>query len=179
MEELEFRSRVRRVTGPRVHKVTGSWGVYDAFKWYRKNKPEGKKYILNESQYFTIVREVNKLLREELYKGNELVFPHKLGKLEVRKYPAIITTEGKKVKTNLPIDWNATLKLWYEEPEYYKSKTLIRINVPEIFRIYYNKTKANYNNKSFYQFSPNRELKLGLKHTIKTDSSFDAFTDRL
>ena len=49
MEEEEFRRYVRRASGPRKHKVTGSLGVYDAYKWYRKNKPKDKKYILTES----------------------------------------------------------------------------------------------------------------------------------
>lgn len=82
-----------------------------------------------------------------------------MGRLEIRKYPTIITTDGKKVKTNLPIDWQATLKLWYEDEECMKNKQLVRINIPEIFRVHYNRNKANYNNKSFYQFSTNRELK--------------------
>ena len=30
-----------------------------------------------------------------------------------------------KLKTNLPIDWNKTLELWYEDEESYKNKTLI------------------------------------------------------
>ena len=82
-----------------------------------------------------------------------------MGQLEVRKYLPTITTEGKKIKTNLPIDWNATLKLWYEDKEAYEDRFLVRINVPEIYKIFYNKNLANYNNKSFYQFTPNRDLK--------------------
>ena len=176
MEEQEFLDRVKKVDGPREHKVRGSWGVYDAYKWYRKNKPEGKKYILTESQYFAIIRRFNLALRDNLINGEDVKFPLRMGQLEVRKYNSIITSEGKKIKTNLPIDWNTTLKLWYEDPQAYREKFLVRINVPEIFRIYYNKNTANYNNKSFYQFTPNRELKLGLKHSIRENSEFDAFT---
>ena len=175
MEEKEFRTVIRRATENRKHKVTGSLGVYDAYKWYRKNKPADKKYIISESQYFHIIRKINESLREELILDGDLNLPCKLGRLEIRKYPAIITTEGKKIKTNLPIDWNATLKLWYEDKESLSDKTLVRVNVPEIFRIYYNKGKANYNNKSFYQFSTNRELRKMLKDTIKNNINFDAF----
>ena len=89
-----------------------------------------------------------------------------------------ITTEGKKIKTNLPIDWNATLKLWYEDKKAYEDRFLVRMNVPEIYKVFYNKNTANYNNKSFYQFTPNRDLKLGLKHSIKANSEFDAFITR-
>ena len=175
MEEREFLNRVKRVDGPREHNVRGSWGVYDAYKWYRKNKPSDRKYVLTESQYFAIIRRINLALRDELIAGNDVKFPNKMGQLEIRKYLPTITTEGKKIKTNLPIDWNATLKLWYEDKKAYEDKFLVRINVPEIYRVFYNKGNANYNNKSFYQFTPNRELKLGLKHSIKENPNFDAF----
>lgn len=49
MEEKEFEVSIRRVSESRKHKVTGSLGVYDAFKWYRKHKPKDKKYVLTES----------------------------------------------------------------------------------------------------------------------------------
>ena len=175
MQEEEFLNSIKKVDGPRKHDVTGSWGVYDAYKWYRKHKPTGKEYVLTESQYFSIIRRVNLALRDELFAGRDIKFPSKMGQLEVRKYSATITTDGKKIKTNLPIDWDATLKLWYEDKKCYEDKTLVRINVPEIYKVVYNKNKANYNNKSFYQFTPNRELKLGLKHSIKENPNFDAY----
>lgn len=175
MEEKEFEASIRRVSESRKHKVTGSLGVYDAFKWYRKHKPKDKKYVLTESQYFTIIRRVNEALREELLLDGDLLLPCKMGRLEIRKYPTIITTDGKKVKTNLPIDWQATLKLWYEDEECMKNKQLVRINIPEIFRVHYNRNKANYNNKSFYQFSTNRELKQLLTNAIRNNAGFDAF----
>ena len=33
-----FRREVLKVDKPRVHKVKNSLGVYDAYKWLRKNK---------------------------------------------------------------------------------------------------------------------------------------------
>lgn len=176
MEEQQFKSSIKKVSGTRNHKVKGSLGVYDAFKWYRRNKPAGKEYIVTESQYFAIIRKINESLRDELVLTGDLTFPCRMGRLEIRKYPTIITTDGKKIKTNLPIDWDTTLKLWFEDEECLKNKTLVRANVKEMFRVYYNKSKANYNNKSFYQFSANRELKNLLKHSIRYNYDFDAFT---
>ncbi len=175
MEEQEFLNRIKKVDGPRKHSVRGSWGVYDAYKWYRKNKPAGKKYVLTESEYFAIIRRINIAMRDEILKGNDITFPARLGKLEVRKYSPTITNDGKAIKTNLPIDWDATLKLWYEDEKSFQDKFLVRINVPEIYKVFYNKNNANYNNKSFYQFTPNRDLKIGLKHSIKENNGFDAF----
>jgi len=176
MGEKEFLAQVKKVKGNRVHKVTRSWGVYDAFKWYRKHKPDDKKYVLADVQYLHIIRTVNTLLREELLKSEDIVFPARMGKLEVRRREVSYKKENGKIKTNLPIDWNATLKLWYEDEECKENKLLVRANLSKIFRIYYNKSKALYNNKTFYQFTPNRELKILLNRAIKSNHKFDAFS---
>lgn len=42
-----------------------------------------------------------------------------MGRLEIRKYDARITLQEGKVVTNLPIDWDKTLKLWSEDEEAY------------------------------------------------------------
>jgi hypothetical protein len=61
----DFKQQVRRRKGiNKKHKITNSYGTYDYFKHYRKHRPKDKKYVLNESQYFAIVRNVNILLRE-------------------------------------------------------------------------------------------------------------------
>ena len=82
--------------------------------------------------------------------------------------------ENGNVKTNLPIDWDSTLKLWYEDEESYKNKTLLRLDEHEIYKVLYNKENANFNNRSFYEFVFNKDLKLRLKHNIK-QGIIDAF----
>ena len=133
---LNFINSIKRINESRVHKVKNSYGVYDGFKYYRKNKPKEHKYVLNESQYFSIIRKVNKLLGEELINGEDVTLPYRLGRLEIRKYNAKIVIDGKKIRTNLPIDWDRTLKLWYEDKESYKNKTLIKVEEKEIYKIY-------------------------------------------
>lgn len=169
MESLiEFKKRVRKVSEHREHKIRNSLGIYDGYKYYRKNKPKDKKYILTESQYFAISRQINNLLAEELIKGNDIKLPHRMGVLEIRKYEKDIRMgEDGKVITNLPIDWDSTLKLWYEDEEAHRNKTLIRLDENEIYKIYYNKGIANYNNRSFYEIVFNKDLRIRLKQNIK------------
>ena len=91
-----------------------------------------------------------------------------MGRLEIRKTAGEIRLDAKgNLVTNLPIDWDRTLKLWYEDEESFNAKTLIKVEEKEIFKVYYNRGKANYINKSFYEFSVNRELKKRLKQNIK------------
>ena len=174
MEERDFKNKVMRVSEPRKHKVRNSYGIYDGYKFYRKNKPKDSKYILTESQYFAITRRINNILVELILLGGDITLPYRLGRLEIRKKNARVYFDKGKLKTNLPIDWDRTLKLWYEDEEAYKNKTLVKTDEKEIFKLYYNRGLAEYTNKSFYQFNFNRELKRRLKDSIK-NGNIDAY----
>lgn len=170
----EFIKHVKNVSNSRHHSVKGSLGVYDAYKYIRKNKWFNIGRPLTEKEFYSIIRTVNNYLAEELNNGNDVNLPLRMGKIEVRKRKARISIVDGKIKTNLPIDWTATFKLWYEDEEAYKNKTLLRIEEKELFRVRYNKEKANYKNQMFYQFIPNREIKKQLKYNIK-NKGLDAF----
>lgn len=165
---IEFKKRVSKATFHHKHKIRNSLGVYDGYKWYRKNKPDDKKYILSESQYFAIIRQINNLLADEIAKGNDIRLPYRMGTLEIRKYEKTVRIDEEgKVVTNLPIDWDSTLKLWYEDKEAYKNKILLRLDEREMYKIVWNKENLNFNNKVFYELVYNRDLKRKLKHNIK------------
>ena len=111
----------------RTHKVSGSLGVYDAYKYIRKNKWFDIGRPLTEHEFYSIIRRVNNYLAEELLKGHDISLPHRMGRLELRKYDAKIYLKDNKVVTNLPIDWDKTLRLWYEDKESYDNRTLVRM----------------------------------------------------
>lgn len=164
----EFKRRVRKLNQPRHYKVNNSLGVYDAYKWIRKNKWFDIGRPLKEHEFYSIIRKINLLLVEEFLNSGELTLPQRMGTLELRKFEAKIRLDEKgKIKTNLPIDWEKTLELWYEDEEAYKSRTLVKMEEQEMFKIYYNKSIANYNNRAFYEFIFNKDLKTRLKQKIK------------
>lgn len=170
----DFRKRVLKVNEPRTHKVRNSIGVYDAYKYIRKNKWFDIGRPVTEHEFYTIIRQVNNLLAENLLKGEDIVLPHRLGTIELRKFDTRISICDGKLVTNLPIDWDRTLKLWAEDDESYNNRILIRMEEKETFKVFYNKRTANYINKSFYTFEVNRDLKKRLKQRIK-NKLVDAF----
>lgn len=174
MEIDSFRKEILKVDKPRVHKVRNSNGVYSAYKWIRKNNWLDIGRPLKEHEFYSIIRQINNYLADELTIGNDIILPHRMGKIELRKYSPKITINNGVVKTTLPIDWNRTLKLWAEDEESYKNKTLVKMEEKEIFKVFYNKRLANYNNRSFYEFEVNRDLKRRLKQQIKS-GAVDAF----
>jgi hypothetical protein len=170
----EFSKEVKGVSNNRNHKITNSNGVYQSYKWLRKNKWLDIGRPLKEHEFYSIVRKINDYLADEIISGRDVTLPCRMGRIEVRKHEAYVKYEDNKLKTNLPIDWDKTLKLWYEDKESYKNKTLIKMEEKEMFKIFYNRISANYNNKSYYDFSPNRYVKLSLKQRIK-EGNFDAY----
>lgn len=173
-EVSDFRRRVLKLNEPRTHKVRNSNGVYDAYKWVRKNKWLNIGRPVTEHEFYSIVRQVNNLLAETILSGGDIVLPHRLGTIELRKYDTRISFKDGKLITNLPIDWDRTLKLWSEDEEAYKERTLVKMEEKETFKVFYNKRTANYENKSFMQFEVNRDLKRRLKQRIKS-RAIDAF----
>ena len=170
----EFRKKVLKVNSPRIHRVRNSLGIYDAYKWVRKNKWLNIGRPVTEHEFYAIVRQVNNLIAGNLLNGEDIVLPHRLGTIELRKYNTKISIRDGKLITNLPIDWDRTLKLWSEDEDAYKNRTLVKMEEKEIFKVFYNKKSANYNNKSFMQFEVNRDLKRRLKQKIKS-KAIDAF----
>lgn len=170
----EFRRRILKVNGPRKHKINNSLGVYHMYKFIRKNKWFDIGGPISEHDFYSIIRTINNYLAELLSRGHDINLPCQMGRLEIRKYDAKITLQGDRVITNLPIDWNKTLKLWSEDEDAYKERTLIKMEEKEIFKVYYNRGKANYTNKSFFAFDINRELKKKLNHRIR-EGRLDAF----
>ena len=171
----DFKSAIQGLQNTRTHKVTNSLGSYDAYKYIRKNKWFNIGRPLTEHEFYQIIRRINNYLAEELINGNDVIFPNRMGKLELRKRNSLpIIDKNGNLKVTYAIDWDNTLKLWYEDEEAFNNKTLVRLQERNIFRIKYNKNTANYNNKSFMEFQVNRNIKVRLKQKIK-NNEIDAF----
>ena len=171
----DFKSVIQGLQNTRTHKITNSLGNYDAYKYIRKNKWFNIGRPLTEHEFYQIIRRVNNYLAEELINGNDIIFPNRMGKLELRKRNSLpIIDKNGSLKVTYAIDWDSTLKLWYKDEEAFNNKTLVKIPERNIFRVKYNKDTANYENKSFMEFQVNRDIKTRLKQKIK-NNEIDAF----
>ena len=164
IEYDEFKSSIQHLQDNRTHKITNSLGSYDAYKYIRKNKWFNIGRPLTEHEFYQIIRRVNTYLAEVLVNGHDIIFPNRMGKLELRK------------RNSLPvIDKKGNLKVTYaNDEEAFNNKTLVKFPERNIFRVKYNKDSANYENKSFMEFQINRDIKTRLKQKIK-NNEIDAF----
>ena len=172
MDYNDFRKTVLKTEEKHHFTATNSNGTREAWRWIKKNKWLGMQPI-SERDFGKIIKAINQSLQDQLLQGRDVILPHKMGKLEIRKYKTSVQYKEGKLVTNLPVNWGATLKLWYEDKEAHDNKTLIRFEIKEKFTIYYNKTTVAFNNKSFYQFIPTRTFKQNLKQRIEK-GDFDA-----
>lgn len=172
----DFKSSIMHLQDTRVHKVTNSLGVYDAYKYIRKNKWLNIGKALTEHEFYQIIRKVNNALAINLSNGEDVVLPNRMGQLELRKRNSLpIIDKNGALKVTYAIDWDSTLQLWYEDESAFNSKTLVKLPERNIFRVRYNKERAVYNNKSFIDFHVNRDIKNKLKQNIK-NNNIDAFS---
>ena len=171
----EFRKKVVKAEGVQHNfKVTNSYGTKEAWRWLKKNKWLDLDESVTEREFGLIIKAINLSLRDHLLNGEDVDLPHRMGRLEIRKFRAKKEIENGKLVTNLPVNWERTLKLWYEDKECYEAKTLVRWEGLDRFTIHYDRNNATYNNKSFYQFLPVRVLKKELKERI-INGTIDAF----
>jgi hypothetical protein len=167
MDFSEFERKILKLDSKKKVKITNSWGVYDAYKYIRKHQWYDIGRPLKEGEFYAIIRKVNQRLADLIIAGETIVFPERMGKLEIRKFERGASIVNGKLKITYPVDWKKTLYLWFEDEEERKKKTLCRFDSKYTYCIRYNRWEANYENKRFYEFSVNRKLKKGLKENIE------------
>ena len=156
------------------YKINKSFGNKQAWRWIKKHKWLNIGQPITEKQFGIIVKTINKALVDKLLNGSDIIFPNKMGKLELSKYRTQVKFENGRLKTNRPIDWSRTTKLWNEDPISKKNKVLVRYETPYIYRVDYRKLSKSFKNQSFFQFDICRDFKLKLKNKIN-NNQLDAF----
>lgn len=171
MTEQQFIADIKNVTKSRNHSIKNSVGVEDFLYEYLKENKD-----ISSSTIRSIIKNINLELANSLSSGEEIKFPRQMGGLELRSNDTYVKFKNGKLKTNRMIDWNATLKLWYNDKEAKHKKQLVRLENKKIFSVFYNRGKAKFTNQVFYEFIPNRALKQKIKENIQLGNISDTFT---
>lgn len=170
MKDLENKIRQLRSEATkgkkRNYKMKDSFEIRFFLKYYRNHRPKKSEYVLDDTKYCDIVRSINYKIADLLVEGHPIIFPKRLGGLEVRKYKPTTKIDGKtgKIRSSLAVNWNATFKLWAEDEECRKNKTIVRIETDYIYKFYFNQCKAKFNNKEYYTFKVNQRVRKLLKN---------------
>lgn len=175
MEYFDFLREIKRVDGPRNHKIKNSYNTISGLAYYRSIRPKTKKYVLNDVGYLEIIREMNLGLVETLMADRKVKLPSGMGVIEVSKIEnrAFINSEGKLIITK-PIDMGSTLKLWYEDEEARAAKTMVRHDEDYRFKIRYPAKYRRYTNYSYFTIKFGRYIKARLRKEI-VENNFDTY----
>lgn len=129
----------------------------------------GTEFELPQKEYNRLLNLLLLKMHDTLLNGEPIILPNRLGTLELRKFqPKLYMEEGKLINT-LPIDWKATKELWSNDEAASSKKTLVRINTPFVFKLFYNKKNAIMPRRREYKFKFKRGLKRSLVPKIKQE----------
>lgn len=172
----EYSIQVRKADkqSPNRAKVVG---IIAAFQYCVKNKWHGIGKPVPQNVFSSIIRSIGRKLAEELYASNDIKLPLSMGKIKLSRYDQRISIENGKVKTNSRIDWDSTLKLWYEDEESRNKKTLVRYTSPVYFTVKYSRDGAYFKKCSIFSFRIARSVKQRLSDLIH-EGSIEAFKYR-
>lgn len=165
----DFSNEVLKRGSVKSYKINNSYGSQKIYRWLKKNKWLDIGQSITEREFGLIIKGINAALKRRLLEGHNIIFPQKMGIIELIKIPKKIKFIDGKLVTNLPIDWKRTLELWYKEPEEKKKKTILRKELKEIYIIHYNKKRATYSNKVYYKFTSSRSFKKELAAKIENN----------
>ena len=144
------------------------------YKYYNSIKPKTENYIVGELLYFDILNRVNAEIEELLLQGNIIRLPAHFGDISIRMKILKLGIKDGKLYNRRPIDWEATLKLWYENEEAAAAKTLIKIETDISYKLHYPKHRAKYKNKSCISMRSNRSFRAKMNYRI-CNTDFQCF----
>lgn len=162
----------------RTHKITRDYGLPDYFKFYTKKYKTG----VSRKTFNNLITDYNLGIIDLVIEENLMFYVPFLG-LEIfikkdKRKPRIVN--GRLIN-NVPIDWQATNKLWDKDEEAKEKKILVRYDNSHtsdyVFRIYCKKYKTKVKNRGLFKFKPNRIFQRTLSKRIKDPNkdNFDAF----
>lgn len=169
----EFVLKVKKARTKKTFKISGSTGMLKYYRYFNKHKTgnprKNRDYILSFNEYSEIITRCNNKLCENLLMGKKTTLPLGLGTLYINKVkmePKLDDNDNLIYKAS--IDWNTTLRYWYETPEAYAKRIIIRRDPGYLYKIHY--VKGYYKNRRFFDFSPMRSLKIQLRDAIEKNN---------
>ena len=153
MDIDEFKKAVLKM-GSHPHEITHCVGTREAWKYVRKNKWKDLGSPVTSSMYSEIVNLMNKALIEEALTGHKVVFPYGMGSMQIVDEPVTIKPDG---SNNCLVNWKRTLEWWYDDPQAYKARKVLKTPAKSVVRASF--TKGNFKNRRFWAFRFNRSLK--------------------
>lgn len=134
------------------YKINNSYGTQHIYRYCITNKLIPHK--LPYKTFSHIIKTIHESFIEDVLNNRQVIFPNSMGGLVMYK------KLQKKAYDKLPVDWDRTLRLWYEDEEAEQQKILVRYENKYLYKIQYLYDKASdHKNSSYYWFNVSRTFK--------------------
>lgn len=174
-EYKEFMKSVKKVSGPRKHTLKGSYGVKDAYAYYRTHRPKSSTYAVTDKQYRKVIRMVNEKIVEAFFEDGFFNFPVGFGSMVLVGYENSPKIVNGKLRYKASPDWDKTYKLWFEDKEAFAERTIVKVSPGTVYKISFHRGKSLYRNRSYFTFNFNRAIKDKLKEKIRNKEPLLSF----
>ena len=163
MDYSEFSKSKKKVNGSREHSIKNSYGINDYYKNYRETVTYTVR-LLDRTTFSNVFHDINDFIVDNFLEYKSVKFPWGLGSLVLysRKATAQIDKNGKLI-IKKPIQWDATMKLWFEDEEAHENKTLVRKEDEYVHLIKYSRKKMNIKNSRYIKMAVARSFKIRLR----------------
>lgn len=169
----DFRARVLKLSSPRTSKSTRTYVSKEIIRSVRKKYPKSK--IVDEDTYSKIIRRINELLIEELFKTAKITLPYNMGYIMLYSNEGKIYEQDGKLVRTMPVNWDNTLQLWHDNSKAFEKRTLLRDLPHRVYRVKYVTRKVGFKNQQYYIFKPCRELKTKLKNLLNNNIDIPSY----
>jgi hypothetical protein len=163
-------------------RYNSDYGIVDIYNFYKANQEEKELAVIPLATFRKLLKYHNNEVAKNIVEhSDEYRIPFRLGYLRVRKFKQRLKLdeEGKLKTRHLRANWEATNKLWDENPLAKESKKIIwHINKHTngyYYKWYWDKRVCNFKNSTVYSLVMSRAHKRAIPQAVKNNENLDYY----
>lgn len=163
----EFRWKLLKIGEKKGnYSINNSYGAKDIYRWIKKNKFFDIGAEFTESEFRIIINEINNAVLETVLMGKKYNIPCNMGSFDIVEHKCENKIRDGKLVSNFAIDWDSTVKLWYEDIESKNNKVLIRHEYRYTYKFTYSRNRKKLTNLTFFNFTEARNVRFKIRRKL-------------
>ena len=152
----KFIDDIKKVKEPRKHSIKGACKIRDLYTELKHDKSLPQ---IDLHTFRCLIRTMGKNLSQLILDGHIIQLPLQMGKICVYQKDYTLKFVNGKVKHNYKVDWGNTIKLWEDDEEARRDKTILYHAEDKMLLVKYYKHFAKFKNKKFFTFRVTSEVR--------------------
>lgn len=170
----KFVDDIKHVRDKRTPSCSGTLTVQTVYRALKKDK---KIKDVDIHTFRKIVRTMGQNLAKQIMDGYIVKLPLQMGHFVVIEKKPFVKFINGKVYHNHKVDWNGTIRLWEEDAEARRDKTVVYFNTDKLLFIRYYRRLAKFKNKYFFEVRATSAIKRNI-HKYADENKINYHIDR-